>query len=253
MKTFFKKTALTLFCGLMALSTPMISRAAEVSLGLPIVSSYVWRGQELNKEAVFQPSLSVPLGYNIGFNFWGNMDLTNINKRSGEFTEIDLTLDYSKSFGPLTADVGIISYMFPGVAAVGAPGPASSTHELFLSLSADVIASPSLAVYSDVDEIKGSYFLLGLSHSFDIKAGPLNSLDLSASAGYGSASYNRGYFGLDKAAPVDLVLGLSLPFTFGTVGLTPAVSYSYLLDNEISTSLDKTGYVYFSLGASLSL
>ncbi len=251
MKNRFKFSALILLCGLTVLSAPTAGIAAEVGLDLPVVSSYVWRGLEVNKEAVFQPSLTVPLGYDLGFNFWGNMDLSGYGEeagygnRSGEFTEIDLTLDYSKSFGPITADVGIISYMFPGVAA--------TTHELFASFSADVPTSPSLAVYSDVDEIKGSYFLLGLSHSFELKTGPLNSLDLSASAGYGSASYNRGYFGLDKAAPVDLVLGLSLPFSFGTVGVTPAVHYSYLLDNEISTLLDKTGYLYFSIGASLSL
>lgn len=230
---------------------PINVKAAEVSLDIPVASQYVWRGLLCNEEFVFQPSLTVPMPYGLSFNLWGNMDLTGYGEeagygnRSGEFTELDLTLDYSKSFGMISASAGIISYVFPGIG--------STTHELYASVSADVIASPSLTVYSDVDEVKGSYFLLGVSQSIALSAGPLTGIDLGASLGYGSGSYNRGYFGIDNAAPVDLVVSLGLPLSFGKFSLSPSVTYSYLLDSDISEALDETGYFFFSIGTSFTL
>lgn len=242
--------ALTLAAGALVCALAPAVQAANVSLDVPVVSKYVWRGIEANKEAVLQPSLTVALPYGLSFNLWGNMDLTGYGEeagygnRSGEFTELDLTGSWSYSLSPITLTGGIISYIFPGIGA--------STHELFVSAAADVIAKPTLSVYSDVDEVKGSYFLLGLAHSFGLELAPLKSVDLGLTAGYGSGSYNRLYFGLDKAAPVDLVATLSLPFGLDPVTLTPSVSYVALLDSEIQTARDETGYVIAALKAGFS-
>lgn len=247
MKNLFRKMIVALsFVAVLGMGS-ITAQAAEVSLDVPVVTKYVWRGLATTEEPVLQPSLTVPMPYGLSFNLWGNMDLTSGSSRTGEFTEIDLTGDYSTSFGPIGLSFGIISYIFPGAGAGG------TTHELYGSVSADVIASPSLTVYSDVDEVKGSYFLLGLGQSFGLEAGPLTGIDLGASLGYGSGSYNRAYFGIDEAKPVDLVISLGLPMTFGKISVTPAATYSYLLDSDISEALDETGYFYVSLGASLSL
>ncbi len=231
--------------------TVRTAKAAEVSASLPVASQYVWRGLQANPDPVLQPSLTVA-GGGLSFNLWGNMDLTGYGEkagygnRSGEFTELDLTLEYGLSLGPLGLDAGVISYVFPGLAA--------TTHEVYGKVSADVFANPSLAVFSDVDEIQGSYFLLSLSHSFAL-AGlePFSGADLGLSCGYGSASYLRGYFGLDKAAPVDLLLTLGIPLDFGGIALTPSLAYSYLLDAEIRELAETSGYFVAALSLGLTL
>ncbi|MCD4814072.1 hypothetical protein K8S19_10330 [bacterium] len=252
MKTFMKK--LTVFTVALLITASIITPAvyaADVTLDIPVVSQYVWRGILANEEPVLQPSLTVAGSNGLSFNLWGNMDITGFGEeagygnRSGEFTEVDLTLDYSYSFGKVGLSAGIISYIFPGLG--------STTHELYASVSGDVIASPTLAVYSDVDEVKGSYFMLSLGHSFSLTAGPLTGIDLGLSAGYGSGSYNRGYFGIDEAKPVDLVVSLGLPLSISGISVTPGVVYSYLLDSDISEALDKSSYALFSLTVSLTL
>jgi Bacterial protein of unknown function (Gcw_chp) len=246
-----KLSAFTLAALMIATLAPKTTYAADVSIDIAIVSSYVWRGILVNEDPVLQPSLTVDLGSDLSFNLWGNMDLTGFGEevgygnRSGEFTELDLTGEYSKSFGPISAAIGIISYIFPGLGA--------TTHELYGTISADVLSSPSLTIYSDVDEVKGSYFLLGIGHSFALAAGPLTGIDLGLSLGYGSGSYNRGYFGVDKAALVDLSASLGLPMTIANLSITPSVLYSSVLDSEIKEALDKSGYFLASLTLSLSL
>ncbi len=250
-KNLLKKTiaVFAVFCMTGLSSGPLW--AADVALDVPIVSKYVWRGLEANTDLVLQPSLTVDTAYGLSFNLWGNMDVTGFGEeagygnRSGEFTELDLTGSYTYAISPVSLTGGIISYIFPGLGA--------TTHELFLSAGADVIASPSLTWYSDVDEIKGSYFLLSVGHGFGLEAGPLTGVDVGLSAGYGSGSYNRGYFGLDKAAPVDLVVSLGLPMTFGPVSVTPSAFYSYLIDSEISDALGESGYFVASLTLGLTL
>ena len=83
----------------------------EVDAEALVVSKYVWRGLEVNEDPVLQPALTVTYG-GFSFNIWGNMDLTDFGEdecvytsdcesRAGQFTEIDLTLDYSRSFDKL--------------------------------------------------------------------------------------------------------------------------------------------------------
>src|SRR3972149_8340130 len=71
---------------------------AENELGFEIISDffskYIWRGQNLNDDYVFQTGGTVNCG-NLSAGIWGNLDLTNINDRSGDFSEVDYFLDYS--------------------------------------------------------------------------------------------------------------------------------------------------------------
>lgn len=225
--------------------------AADVSLSVPALTKYIWRGIEANSEPVLQPSLTVA-GSGLTFNLWGNMDLTGSGEetgygnRAGEFTEIDLTGEYAYTLGPVSLAAGVISYIFPGIAA--------TTHEVYGRISSSVPSNPFLAVYSDVDEIKGSYFQLGVSHTQPLELGPLTGVSLGATAGYGSATYNRGYFGIEKAAPVDLAVTLSLPLALpANLTLTPSYTFSYLLDQEISDTRSSGSYSIFALGLSSSL
>lgn len=238
--------------GAFLLSLGSQGMAAGVSLDVPVLTSYVWRGMDNNKEVVLQTSLTVTYG-KAAFNLWGSMDATGYGEeagygnRAGEFTELDLTGSISEAFGPITTAGGIISYVFPGVG--------KTTHELYLNVSAAIPATPAITWYADVDEIKGSYFLASLAQSFPLPGlAPLSSVDLGASLGLGSGSYNRGYFGIDETKLVDLNILAKLPFQVTPeIKIIPGITYTRLLDEEIQTARDAKDYVVGAVNVSLSL
>jgi len=127
-------------------------------------NKYIWRGQNLVDDWVFQPGAVVSYG-GLSASFWGNLDMTDENCSNGEFSEIDLTLDYSAQFPGIDVlgySVGMINYDFP------VNGSADDTTEVYAGLSLDVPASPSVTFYRDVDETgDGLYISFGVGHSFE--------------------------------------------------------------------------------------
>src|SRR5512137_3020711 len=112
------------------------------------LSAYIWRGQQQTKDSmVIQPSMTV--GYK-GFtaNLWGNLDTnpysTTNASYSSSWTETDLTLCYSKAFGPVTAGIGYIYY------GLNAPYPGASdpldTSELLATLTGNMLLSPTFTI-----------------------------------------------------------------------------------------------------------
>ncbi len=90
---------------------------AEIGFDLSAGSfnKYIWRGQNLVDDWVFQPGVSATYG-GLTASFWGNLDMTDENGSNGEFSEIDLTLDYSGQFPGIDIlgySVGMINYDFP--------------------------------------------------------------------------------------------------------------------------------------------
>ena len=118
---------------------------------------YIWRGQNLVDDPVFQPGLSASY-QGLTASIWGNLDLTNVNGNSGDFSEIDYTIDYSNKIPDseiVGFSVGAIYYDFPGTAAPG-------TTELYGGLSLDTFLSPSVTFYRDIDEADGLYISVGM-------------------------------------------------------------------------------------------
>ena len=56
-------------------------------------NKYIWRGQNLDDDRVFQPGLSAAYG-GLTVGIWGNMELTGINGNNNQFTELDYSLDF---------------------------------------------------------------------------------------------------------------------------------------------------------------
>ena len=214
----------------------------EVTVGVSadFFEKYVWRGQHLVDDWVFQPGVSVGYG---GWtaSFWGNMDLTNENTANGEFSEIDLTLDYSASIPGIDIlgySVGYIHYDFP------VRGFADDTSELYAGLSLDVPASPSLTLYYDLDEVKeGTYISFGVGHSFEnvfeLGSDTPVGVDLSASLGWANSDYNKIYWGAKPdgsaigGATNDLVLTLAFPFQLAGFDVTASLNYVTLMNDDI--------------------
>ena len=217
----------------------------EFSLTADYFVKYIWRGQNLNDDPVFQPGFSATYwGFTAGI--WGNLDTTDIHRdefsgqdNNGEFTEVDYYADYSGSIPGLDIlgfSVGAIYYDFPNTRYEG-------TTEVYGGLSLDVLLSPSVTFYRDVDEVKGLYVSASIEHEFEkiFELGPdiPVALDLGASFGWANSAYNCVYWGVDKNKANDLAFSVSLPFEIAGISITPSFHYMMLVDSDIK---DSSGY-----------
>lgn len=214
-------------------------------------SKYIWRGQNLDDDPVFQPGLSVSYK-NVTASLWGNFEFTNINGNSGDFTELDYSLDYSGTVPGIEGlgySIGLIYYDFPGTAV-------KDTTEAYLGFSFDLPLSPSLTIYHDLDEAEGSYVSLAFSHSVE-KIAELGvdtpiGMELGASLGWGSGSYNKYYWGTDQSKLNDLTFSASFPFDVAGWTVVPSLNYVTLLSDDIrATDAYDTASDYFYAGIGL--
>jgi hypothetical protein len=219
-------------------------------------SKYVWRGQNINDESVLQPTISAS-AYGFTGSIWGNIDLTNKSQtapdNAWEFSEFDYTLDYTSAIPGidwLSGSVGVIYYRFPNTVF-------DPTTEIYGGLSLPKIPlTPSFKWYRDVDEIKGSYFQLGIGHTLE-KIYVVNEkcycgLQLGASYGWGNAAYDKGYFGVNSGQSNDLTLTAGLPFCVDTWTIKPSINYSTMLSDSIREATDKSDNLWAGVGISTS-
>ena len=206
-----------LVCLIIGLSVLFLSNSvtfAENDVGFESTfdyfGKYIWRGQNLSDDPVFQPGLSISYK-NITAKIWGNMDLTNINGNSGDFSEIDYSFDYSDIFSVIKGvgySVGVIYYDFPGTSI-------KETTEVYGGLNFDLPLSPSITIYHDADEVEGSYISLAFKHSVEkiAELGPdvPVGMEIGTSLGWGSGSYNEYYWGTDQSELQDFTLSVSFP------------------------------------------
>ncbi len=223
----------------------------DFSLGLDLTYSgkYVWRGVNVVDDHVLQPSLTAGWrGFSV--NVWGNRDLTSENGSANDFTEIDFTADYSWTHGPAALSVGAIRYIFPH-------SGGHSTTEFYGSVALDMVLSPSLTVYQDVEEADGTYVSMAVGHSIDEiwrpSEGVTAGLELGLSVGMGSSEHNRFYYGAGGGALSDLLLTVGLPVQMGEHStLTPFLNYSSLLDGQIRDAMSDDSNLWGGLSLAVS-
>jgi hypothetical protein len=231
-----------------------IARAEDdvsVTLASDLLSKYVWRGQNIVDGWVLQPSASV--GYKgLTASVWSSLDLTGDLVGKGQFSEVDLSVDYTHEFPgveELSYSLGAIYYDFPNTGW-------DSTAEVYGGLTASVPLSPALRWYYDFADIDGSYFQLSLGHTIEKlhqwRDDCYCDLALGASLGYATAGYNDGYFGVDESALNDLTLSAALPFCIGKWTLKPVIAYSTMLDDDIRAATAHSDNLWAGLSASVS-
>ena len=224
----------------------------DFELTADFFGKYIWRGQNLDDDPVFQPGLSAGF-QNLTASIWGNLELTNINSSSGDFSEVDYSLDYSAplpGFEKIGYSVGVVYYDFPGTAD-------PQTTELYWGLNFDLPLAPYFTFYHDVDEADGTYFTVGISHTIEIVAelptGFPVGMEISAGMGWASASYNKYYWGVDQGKLNDFVLSVAFPFEVAGFGVAPSLSYVTLLSDDIrDCDTCGTDSDFFLAGISLS-
>lgn len=237
-----------------ALICQPLMAAEKITFGLSTdyYSKYIWRGQNIDDRSVLQPSVSVST-YGFTGSIWGNLDLTNQNDTSGEFSEFDFSLDYSGTIPGidwLGFSVGTIYYRFPNTAF-------EPTTEIYGGLSLpNVPLAPYFKWYRDVDEINGSYFQFGLGHTFE-KVVKVNDncycgLQLGASSGWGNSTYNKGYFGVNNGKFNDITLTAGFPVCIGSWTIRPNINYSTMLSDSIRAATAKSNNFWAGVGISVS-
>jgi hypothetical protein len=223
--------------GLVATAVPVAAQTVGADLGL--FSSYVWRGLSLTNKPVAQPDLYVtfPAGpASITFGGWANIDLgkyddpdDDFSESGGEsafnFAEFDPWAEVSFPAGPkATLTAGATAYIYPNDAGFTSD---ANTVEIYAKAAFDVPLSPKVAVWYDVDKIKGAYFEGSISHT--LPASEKVSVVLGALAGFSAGqgvpddpdsdeSFNfsdNGFTHLDISAGV--------PFSAGALSFTPAL------------------------------
>ena len=232
----------------------------STDMSVAALSQYIWRGQELSRDSVvIQPSMTVSY---MGFsgNLWGNLDTdpyTNDGEESANWTETDLTVSYGKGFGVLSVEGGYIYYGLDGC---------DDTQELYLSLGLDTLLAPALTVYRDIDSYPSWYFLLGISHAFEIAE--TVSLELSGSVSYLLSENAEDYPEIDNGSPTgakfenfhDGVISANLPIAVAEyITITPSLSYTFPLSSDASDEMEwrsKTGdddnFVYGGITVSMA-
>lgn len=209
----------------------------SVGVSADFFSKYVWRGQNVTDDWVFQPGVSVTYQGLTG-GFWGNLDLTDENGQCGEFIEYDCYVDYS---GQITETIGFsvggIYYDFPG---------AEGTTELYWGFNFDVPASPAITVYHDVDEVDGTYAAFSIGHSFEDLGDLPFGVDLGASLGWGSSGYNDSYWGVDRSELNDLTLTAGFPFEVAGLTVTPTVAYVAILGDDVSDAAGDDDSIFYA-------
>lgn len=257
MKNFLRtKTLLMALLILSLLASYSLPLCAEeekptADLSVSALTKYVWRGQELSRDSiVLQPSATI--GYK-GFsvNLWGNVDtkpyLGSEDNNSVHWTETDITLGYSRTFGKVTAGVGYIYYGLASLTPGGVDPPDSQ--EVYASLGLNTLLSPTLTVYKEISHYKQWYFLLSASHTFALldKVG----LKLAASASYLKSEDSDDYPEInsdyqptgDKYNNLhDGTLTVSLPITpVKYVTVTPSLSYVFPLCSDAKNEMKYRG------------
>ncbi len=238
------------FSNLMAgLSIAQDGNALKFVVTTDYYSKYVWRGQNLNDKSVVQPAISVS-AYGLTGSIWGNLDLTNKNDASGEFSEFDFALDYSGAMpriDGLNFSAGTIYYRFPNTSF-------KPTTEVYGGLSIALPLSPSIKLYRDLDEIDGSYLQVGIGHTFEKLATWSEDyycgLQLGAGIGWANSAYNNGYFGAGKGTFNDLTLSVGLPFCISSWTIKPGISYATMLADAIRDATLKSENLWMGVGLS---
>ena len=198
--------------------------SAEVSGDVYVagVSKYLWRGWNCFDKFALQPGADLSYG-SFSLGFWGSYHVD-----PGDFAEADFTLSYETSISKIVGlSAGYTFYAFP-------QPEYCDTHEFFAGVSLDVILSPGLTLYYDVDDYEGLYAELAASY-------PIMILSLDASLGFNAPKEG------DSSLSV-LGLGLSAAIPAGPVEITPLVFVQAALDDMYKTSDGDSVDGFVSLG-----
>jgi hypothetical protein len=256
-----KRIYLGMVAGVLVCSSALLAEdKLAVTATTDFYGKYIWRGQDLSDNPVFQPSVAANYGP-LTASIWSNMNLSSIHDNRDEFSEVDYSLDYTAAVpgvDVLKYSLGSIYYDFPTQRMAGGKKLPATT-EVYGGLALAIpYVNPSFKIYRDVETYNGSYYTLGIGHTFEKVQewgeGCYSCLCLGASVGYGDSTYNKGYWGYNTSAFNDLTVSASYPITMGAWTLKPSLNYVTLVSDNIraTDAYGETSSDYLFAGMSIS-
>lgn len=204
MNKLMKKTAVSVAVVGAALVAPVAS--ADLSGNVAATSNYVWRGlTQTDGGAAVSGGIDYKAPFGLYVGTWAS------NTAFGSY-EADLYAGFSKEFGPVGLDVGVIGYFYPeddtvdDVATVGLDESSPEFNEVYLGLSWKMLSakvsyskefgtSKEAAMYAEVGaefEVAKDLKLALHAGKYDFKA------DTATDAGYIMDDYTDFSIGLSK-------------------------------------------------------
>lgn len=227
--------------------------AAQVAVGADaaFLSSYTFRGVSYSNNFVIQPDayVSFPVGgMSLALGAWANVEPTqydgtsDISQGGGaaslDVTEIDLRGELRRSVGRATVSGGVVGYFYPND--VGFTDDVN-TVEVYGRVALGLPLSPRLAVYYDLDKVKGAY--LEGSVSYPVRLSPAFGIDFGAAAGvsagqgFDDSSDDVARFADDGLTHLDL--SASTSFALGPLSIAPTVHF--LINGDDATKITEPG------------
>lgn len=224
----------------MALAFAGTAQAQTLGADVALNSAYFWRGLSLSNKPVVEPDLYLTFGHKVTFTAggWANIELgkydgdTDISEGGGtsslNLTEFDWWGEFGIPAGLATLTVGATGYIYPND---GGFTKESNTTEIYGKIGLGVPLSPKLAVWYDVDKIKGVY--AEASVGVPVHLTPVLPLQLGVLAGFSAGQGCKpdaagvcdpnvaANFHDDGLTHIDL--SASLPITAGPISITPNV------------------------------
>jgi len=230
--------------GLCATASAKVEVSGDVYAG--VASKYMWRGFDLSgSQPVAQGGMDVSAG-DFTFSYWTNLQLgtdTGESFQSGETTETDIVIDYSKDLGEMVAiSVGNVFYQLEGI---------DDTNELYLSVGLNTLLIPTLTAYYDWDaaDEAGLFYTLSIGHDITIIE-PLT-LSLGALVSYNQSSdYSVGDY--DDFHNYELSAGLEYAVT-EQIALSAGFIFSEGISDDAKDSIDSLNSGNSEMVSSLSV
>lgn len=215
----------------------------QVSVGLDagLYTHYVWRGITFTSDPVIQQDFWLEYaGFTGGF--WSNVEVVPAGQSALAIrgagnrgvSEIDYWLEYGFSFEKADLSVGAVYYTYHGLPDIGD----GNTAEVYANVTLTALpVEPSLAVFYDLDNVRGAYFEGSVGYSVPVGSGH-HSLDLGVLGGF-SAGQETNSVVLSQAANfvgkglthLDFSAGTEL--NVGALAVSPAVHF--MINSDEST------------------
>lgn len=223
--------------GLMVLAlglvfTPQTASAfeGEAEASVDVLSTYVWRGQNLGgNEGVVQPSIGIS-GENFSVNLWANYD-----DETHEHNETDLTVGYSRAMEGYSVDVGFIYYALEGAD--------NDTKEIYAGVSLDMPLSPSVTYYYDIDEGSGGFAVISVGHSLEVTKEVGLDLGFSVGVNFDNEIMQTDVDGdgdmdeFDDLYNAEISAALSYALADG-ITISPKLAYSFAASSDADDTLE---------------
>jgi hypothetical protein len=252
------------------------------SIDYTLVSDYIWRGQNFSedpREGRERPNHQMTVGvevdtgdfgavgYSAWFEWWAGEK--QFNGSSGYLQEVDHTVYWTYDLSklsedlPLTVTVGWIAYVFPQA---DRRSDGYYTNELFWGVELDdsvlfgtdkAVLSPSFTWYADLDDMNGSWWEFGISHTFEAADAGLDETpvlkDLSLTPSWTMGVDHNFYdadgkctrlatlvYGLELG--YDLSSALELPEQYGSLTVSGFLNFSQAVNDELRDETDAQNF-----------